>query len=57
MIRNYRQRKRDEAQEAGITLNEGAIADLAELASDNEVTIEELAQAFVEYVEYNESKE
>lgn len=37
--------------------NSDAIAEIAELSSDNEIGISDLADAFAEYVEYNESKE
>ena len=37
--------------------NADAIADLAEVAAENEVSVSDLGDAFAEYVEYNESKE
>lgn len=61
---NYHERKRREAAyaelaalRADVTDTEDAIAEVGQLASDNEISIEDLATAFVEYVEYNEGKE
>lgn len=39
-----------------VEINADAISDVASMAAGNEVSVNDLADAFAEYVEYNESK-
>ena len=39
-----------------VEINADAISDVASMAADNEVSVNDLADAFAEYVEYKESK-